>query len=68
MISNKTLEDIRKNGIDLVLSSTKNYVNVYKKNKLVGSIFDTKNAVYFCGKEFVEVSGRELIKYLNSNA
>ena len=67
MVLEKALENIRKNGIDLILSDNKNYVKVFKKGNLIGSIYNTKNQVYFCGKEYGEISGRDLIEYFNTH-
>lgn len=66
MLTDKQFSDIAKNGITFELSKNGKYANIYKRNKFVGSIFGTKNTVYFCGKEFVETTTKEIIEFLNS--
>lgn len=65
MLSEKQFNDIAKNGITFELSKNGKYATVYKKGKYVCSIFGTKNTVYFCGKEFVETTTKEIIEFLN---
>ena len=67
MLTDKQFQDIGKNGITLELTKNGKYANIYKKGKFVSSIFGTKNTVYFCGKEFVETTTKEIIKFLNDN-
>ena len=67
MLTDKQFQDIKKNGITLELSKNGKYANIYKKGKFVSSIFGTKNTVYFCGKEFVETTTKEIIEFLNDN-
>jgi hypothetical protein len=67
MLTDKQFQDIGKNGITFELSKNGKYANIYKKGKFVSSIFGTKNTVYFCGKEFVETTTKEIIKFLNDN-
>lgn len=66
MLTDKQFQDIGKNGITFELSKNGKYANIYKKGKFVSSIFGTKNTVYFCGKEFVETTTKEIIKFLNN--
>ena len=63
MLTDKQFQDIGKNGITFELSKNGKYANIYKKGKFVSSIFGTKNTVYFCGKEFVETTTKEIIKF-----
>ena len=67
MLTDKQFQDIGKNGITFELSKNGKYANIYKKGKFVSSIFGTKNTVYFCGKEFVETTTKEIIKFLKDN-
>ena len=67
MLTDKQFQDIKKNGITFDLSKNGKYANIYKKGKFVSSIFGTKNTVYFCGKEFVETTTKEIIEFLNDN-
>ena len=67
MLTDKQFQDIGKNGITFELSKNGKYANIYKKGKFVSSIFGTKNTVYFCGKEFVETTTKEIIEFLNNN-
>ena len=67
MLTDKQFQDIGKNGITFELSKNGKYANIYKKGKFISSIFGTKNTVYFCGKEFVETTTKEIIKFLNDN-
>ena len=67
MLTDKQFQDIGKKGITFELSKNGKYANIYKKGKFVSSIFGTKNTVYFCGKEFVETTTKEIIKFLNDN-
>lgn len=67
MLSEKQFNNIAKNGITFELSKNGKYATVYKKGKYVCSIFGTKNTVYFCGKEFVETTTKEIIEFLNKN-
>ena len=67
MLTDKQFQDIGKNVITFELSKNGKYANIYKKGKFVSSIFGTKNTVYFCGKEFVETTTKEIIKFLNDN-
>ncbi len=67
MLTDKQFQDIKKNGIAFELSKNGKYANIYKKGKFVSSIFGTKNTVYFCGKEFVETTTKEIIEFLNDN-
>ncbi len=67
MLTDKQFQDIGKNGITFELSKNGKYANIYKKGKFVSSIFGTKNTVYFCGKEFVETTTKEIIEFLNDN-
>lgn len=67
MLTDKQFQDIGKNGITFELSKNGKYANIYKKGKFVSSIFGTKNTVYFCGKEFVETTTKEIIKFFNDN-
>lgn len=66
MLTDKQFQDIAKNGITFELSKNGKYANVYRKGKFISSIFGTKNTVYFCGKEFVETTTREIIEFLNN--
>lgn len=65
MLTDKQFADIAKNGITFELSKNGKYATIYKKGKFVSSIFATKNTVYFCGKEFVETTTKEIIEFLN---
>ena len=67
MLTDKQFKKKKKNGITFELSKNGKYANIYKKGKFVSSIFGTKNTVYFCGKEFVETTTKEIIKFLNDN-
>lgn len=67
MLTDKQFQDIGKNGITFELSKNGKYANIYKKGKFISSIFGTKNTVYFCGKEFVETTAKEIIEFLNNN-
>ena len=67
MLTDKQFQYIKKNGITFELSKNGKYANIYKKGKFVSSIFGTKNTVYFCGKEFVETTTKEIIEFLNDN-
>lgn len=67
MLTDKQFQDIGKNGITFELSKNGKYANIYKKGKFISSIFGTKNTVYFCGKEFVETTTKEIIEFLNNN-
>lgn len=67
MLTDKQFQDINKNGITFELSKNGKYANIYKKGKFISSIFGTKNTVYFCGKEFVETTTKEIIEFLNDN-
>lgn len=66
MLTNKQFSDIEKNGIRFELSKNGKYATVYKRNKFVSTIYDTKNTVYFCGREFVETTTKEIIEYLRN--
>ena len=68
MLTHKQYQDIQKNGITFKPSKDGKYANVYKKDKYVGSIYNTKNTIYFCGKEFVEATGKEIIEFLINNS
>lgn len=65
MLTEKQFNDIAKNGITFELSKNGKYATIYKKGKYVSSIFGTKNTVYFCGKEFVETTTKDIIEFLN---
>ena len=66
MLSIKDFQNLEKMGIVFKLSADGKYANVYKKTKFAGTIYNTKNTVFFCGKEFVETSGKDIIEYLNT--
>ena len=66
MLTLKQYQDIAKNGITFKLSKNQTYANVYKKDKFVGSIYNTKNTVFFCGKEFVETTSKDIIEFLQA--
>ena len=66
MLSVKDFQNLEKMGIVFKLSADGKYANVYKKTKFAGTIYNTKNTVFFCGKEFVETSGKDIIEYLNT--
>lgn len=66
MLTNKQFSDIEKNCIHFKLSKNGKYATVYKRNKFVSTIYDTKNTVYFCGKEFVETTSKEIIEFLRN--
>lgn len=67
MITEKDFLFFEKVGISFKLDPSSKYANVYKKNKFVGSIYNTNNTIYFCGKDFLETTGKELIEYLNKS-
>ncbi len=67
MLTEKQFKNLSKNGITFELSKNGKYANVYQKGKFKGSIFGTKNTVYFCGKEYVETTTKEIIEFLNNN-
>lgn len=66
MLTLKQYQDITKNGITFELSKDGRYANVYRKGKFVSSMFSTKNTVFFCGKEFVETTSRDIIEFLKN--
>jgi len=66
MFTIKQYQDIRKNGITFKLSKNKSYANVYRKEKFVGTLYNTKNTIYFCGKEFIETTSKEIIEFLRA--
>lgn len=67
MICSTDISNLEKMGITFKLSANGKYANVYKKDKFVGSVYNTKNTIYFCGKTFLETNGIELIDFLNKN-
>lgn len=67
MVTIKDIQNLEKMGITFKLSPDNKYANVYKKNKFVGSIYNTKTTIYFCGKEFLETNGKEIIEFLITN-
>lgn len=66
MLTLKQYQDIQKNGITFELSKNGKYANVYKKGKFVSSMFATKNTVFFCGKEFIETTSKDIIEFLQT--
>lgn len=66
MLTEKQFNDIAKNGISFELSKNGKYANVLKKGKFISSIHNTNNTVFFCGKDFVETTTKEIIEFLNS--
>jgi len=68
MVAIKDIQNLEKMGITFKLNSDNKYANIYKKDKFVGSIYNTKNTIYFCGKEFVETTGKEIIEFLINNS
>ncbi len=67
MITDKEFQLFEKIGLSLKLSPNGMYANVFRKDKFLGSIYNTKNTIYFCGKEYFETTGRDIIEYLNKN-
>lgn len=67
MITEKQFALFESMNITFKLSPGGKYANVYKKDKFVGSIYNTKNVIYFFGKEFFETTGKELIEFLNKD-
>ena len=67
MITDKEFQLFEKMGITFKLSPNGKYANISKKGKFVGNVYNTKNMIYFCGKEFIETTGREIIEFLNKN-
>ena len=67
MLTEKQFSDIAKNGITFELAKNCKYETIYKKGKYVSNIFGTKNTVFFCGKEFVETTTKDIIEFLNAN-
>lgn len=64
MLTLKQYQSIAKNGITFKLSADGKYANVYKNEKFVSSIFDTKNTIFFCGKDFLETTSKDVIDFL----
>lgn len=64
MFTEKEFALLTKMNFSFKLSPTGRYANIYKKDKFLGSIYDTKNSIYFMGKDYFETSGKELIEYL----
>lgn len=67
MLTEKEFKSIEKNGITFKLSHDGKYANVYKKGVFKSSIFSTNNTVFFCGKEFVETTTKDILEYLKKN-
>lgn len=64
MLTTKQFDDLAKNGITFELSANGKFANIYNKGKFVSSIFAKKNAVFFCGKKFVETTTKDIIDFL----
>lgn len=67
MLTNTQFKYLEKNGITFVLSKNGKYANIYHKGKFKQSIFSTNNTIFFCGKEYVETTSRDIIEFLNAN-
>ena len=66
MLTLKQYQAIAKNGITFKLSKNGSYANVYKKDKFVSTLYNTKNTIFFCGKDFIETTSREVIEFLKT--